>query len=441
MEVADLDGDGNTDAIAVSNREINGSPWCILTWYRQIGVNEFSEPIILFKERGDLGKPHIDVGDIDLDGDTDIVLVTAEDDSRILWFENMNNASSFTEHFITNMFNENFAKLSDLDSDGDLDLMTGGTRHTEWYENKNGAGNFELAERFYEYFDGSRHIISSDDLDDDGYLDIIYWRGNNGTWRTDDMYIHYGVDNNGNFGDQILLSSDNPPEIVDAVFFDINGDNQKDIITAHGTDGNRSTGVIEWREIQNGVILNNGGILGNNIGLTFLEKLDIDHDGDLDILTCGGMPGNPWNAGVFLIYLNDNNGQFEDAIVIELEKGRLKNVKAKDLNNDGVWEIVGVTTHGLFGLNLSFTSSTSSIVMHQHSIQVTPNPVLSEFEIILPDGLLEYEILIHDLNGNQLGQAKNQRRFNINHLPAGAYILQIEDKRTGDQWIEKIQKL
>jgi hypothetical protein len=253
------------------------------------------------------------------------------------------------------MFHESCAVLKDMDMDGDLDMLCSGTQHTEWYRN-DGTGNFSLGKRFYTYQNGSRHMITGEDFDGDYDLDVLYWRGNNGTYGLDNLYLHENLDGNGNFGSSILLTEDNPKEIRDIDFIDVNKDGQKDIIFCSGSEFNSNTGTISWKTVSGGTV-NSGGTIASNVnGVLYLETADLNQDGLLDIISSA--PNNsfehvrPDQPGEYVIVLNKDINQFESPQRILLEKGKLTKVTAADLDNDGTLELVGAAYKGVFGVDL-----------------------------------------------------------------------------------------
>jgi len=77
VKLADIDSDGSPDIIATIYDLENG----VLVYYLNDGRGSFSEPVILIE--GLLGDGEIDVGDMDNDGDLDIVLTSRK--RNVLW--------------------------------------------------------------------------------------------------------------------------------------------------------------------------------------------------------------------------------------------------------------------------------------------------------------------------------------------------------------------
>lgn len=438
---ADLDNDGLQDVIAGCIRK--GTFRSALMWFKNEGDLTFSEPRVIFEESGEFDDPYFDVGDIDMDGDIDIAYVTTEfSDSRILWLENTDDGATFEVHAITNMFNENCVRLQDMDGDDDLDVLVAGTRHTEWYRNIDGQGNFQLGERFYEYFDGSRHIIAGEDFDGDGDPDILYWRGNGGNWKTDDMHVHYNTDGQGTFSAASLLSSDDPEEIEDVVLMDVNADGERDLIILHNYDHNTFTGYIIWREIVDGQMTGNGGELTANLkGSHFLQKIDLDGDGDLDISTVSGYPSDPHSRGDYVLLLNDGSGQLNRVEKYTQDRGRMTHSIATDIDLDGKIEVIGTSADGVFGVGLDFISSTVDVSQQQDYLAVSPNPATDVITIVSEaiSGLMSYEIT--DLNGKLVLKGKTHHQINIEKLGPGNYILQVFDSEKNRERVLSFIKL
>jgi hypothetical protein len=117
VEAADLDHDGNQDIIAAAFYDSQ-----IVVWFN-LGGNppSFRKQVVSTNFPGAVA---VKAGDIDLDGDLDIV-ATAWTGSIVAWFENK---LSIDGSWSRNTVNSNFTgawpvNLCDLDQDGDLDII------------------------------------------------------------------------------------------------------------------------------------------------------------------------------------------------------------------------------------------------------------------------------------------------------------------------------
>lgn len=163
--------------------------------------------------------------------------------------------------------------LEDIDGDGDLDVVYGGSESNiiAWQENLDGLGHF-----------GENKIITSQainvvalvlvDVDNDGDKDLISSSSGDGkiAW-----YRNLGQ---GNFSNQIVVASGLTSLGVIAVA-DITGDNKVDIVARVG--GN----LVYYKSY----ILGSFSLLQNTIsntvlGATSIDIADVDGDGDKDIV-------------------------------------------------------------------------------------------------------------------------------------------------------------
>lgn len=70
-------------------------------------------------------------------------------------------------------------------------------------------------------------------------------------------------------------------------------------------------------------------------------------------------------------------------------------------------------------------------------IEVYPNPT-SEFINIEIDGPLDFETRLYDLKGKLVRKTSNTSKISIISIPAGTYLLEIKDAKTGHKQIERI---
>ena len=127
----DIDNDGDMDVLSSSSLVVSDK----IAWYENDGAATpgFTEHAINTALNG---AAHVAIGDLDGDGDLD-VLSAARNDNTISWYENDGAADpSFTANQITTTATgANFLFVGDIDGDGDMDVAAAYTSTFSWYEN------------------------------------------------------------------------------------------------------------------------------------------------------------------------------------------------------------------------------------------------------------------------------------------------------------------
>jgi len=141
-ELIDMDKDGKLDALI--GYEAISKPG-VLAWYKQ-GVSAdalWSEKVIA---NDIIGPMSVDAADMDGDGDIDVVVgehnTQQPATAKLFIYENTGNANSWEKHLVyTGDEHHMGAQLSDIDSDGDLDILSIGWTHGKviLYENLGGG--------------------------------------------------------------------------------------------------------------------------------------------------------------------------------------------------------------------------------------------------------------------------------------------------------------
>jgi hypothetical protein len=161
MKTADADLDGDIDVLALGDKG--------LVWWVNDGNARFSVASV---DDQYIGVSFIDVGDMDRDGDIDIV--TARPDGQVAWWEN-NGALRFTRHDLAT-FPEMvvWPSLADLDGDGFTDILCATRSRLVWLRN-DGTQNFSASLLTRHAIRGSS--VPCSDLDHDGDLDVVGYLG------------------------------------------------------------------------------------------------------------------------------------------------------------------------------------------------------------------------------------------------------------------------
>ncbi len=136
-----------------------------------------------------------DVGDIDGDGDFDLLVINHDDPSYLL--ENIGGEYNF-RNFGSGFDVQGLAiqtALADLDNDGDLDVLVTGTEASCW-EN---LGDFRFERVTGEWIDDDPTSLAVGDIDNDGYLDVLFSYPelfNDPTGRPDRLWLNRASGNN-----------------------------------------------------------------------------------------------------------------------------------------------------------------------------------------------------------------------------------------------------
>jgi len=132
----DMDGDGDMDIVGTKNGASQ------VTWYENEGGSNPSFKAIII-DTDSAGAQDVHIEDMDGDGDYDVVVATQDDDS-VAWYENNGGSTqSWTKNYITNNVNAtNGIFVGDMDGDGDMDILSASQDDSRiaWYEN-NGGGD------------------------------------------------------------------------------------------------------------------------------------------------------------------------------------------------------------------------------------------------------------------------------------------------------------
>lgn len=268
----------------------------ILLSHVAMGQLEFGAPDLVLSHTAHLNQ--IEHGDMDQDGDQDLVVICSQLNGSLAWFENDGNGEFRIRHEISNISAHFYSlDVEDVDQDGDDDVIVG-----DWW-------NPGDAIYFFENLGGGEFaeptIVGTDnylvstvkavDLDGDGDADVI------ASNREGDTYVHYE-----NLGDGLFSPADTIEVDADTPWFvgaaDLDNDGAVDIV------GNHRGGIYWYQNDGEGNFSDSITIYGEYIGTNGAEIrlgiVDLDQDGDTDIVGNVGVHPLSW-------FENQGDGTFE----------------------------------------------------------------------------------------------------------------------------------
>jgi FG-GAP-like repeat len=331
-DVGDIDGDGDNDIVGVQEGDTSVQVFRAPDWKRSTlisfeGPNRFP--------RADDFK----LADINGDGKLDVVTRLgpgpSDDGPGIaVWYENLGGGSKFVQHVIGD--SPEYVKdivIADFDRDGRLDVAMRMDRQTQiWLQEANGSWTSVMLDH------PAHEGLEVGDLDGDGVPDLIM----NGFWfatpntpaaaRVAKNYTFHVIDS----AWFTQAKSDWRSNSTKTVVGDFDGDGHLDVAMSDselpGYDVawyNSSTPLVDGSWVKHPVVRCD---FCHN-----LQAKDFDMDGSVDLLV-GGMIQSPQRG--LKVMLNKGKGTHWDEVPIQSDGSY--SAEIGDIDNDGDPDIVGI---------------------------------------------------------------------------------------------------
>jgi len=328
----DVDADGDMDIIIANEHRAN-----ILLL--NDGSGHFSDVSAARLPRGEHDSEDIGIADFDADGDLDIVVISEDDQINELYLNDGQGHFTDASDRLPVTGISNAVLVMDLTGNGRPDILIGNNGQNVLLENRGDATFVDVtAERLPAIADVTQDVVAGD-VDGDGDMDLLF--GNEDANR---LLLNDGEGTFKIAADALPLRAA-AEETREADFGDIDGDGDVDILFAN------VQAFVEDADARNRLLRNDGQGRFTDITNEHLPTdhdrsfdgsfLDLDGDGDLDIITCNANRGSeewiaasPWRA-----YRNDGNGHFTDAsseLLPSSAVGRGFDVQQADFNGDGL---------------------------------------------------------------------------------------------------------
>lgn len=292
VAIHDMDGDGDGDILNCGSR---------LLLFEQVAPDQYS----IVQDLGAIGTvDHLRFGDLDGDGIEDVIL-NDRSNGRIAWVRILGGGNyAPMADLITNLNSPYDAQPTDVDGDGDIDLIYADSTATSiairWSENVGntsfGTGVLIAAGQVQQFFPWLTSIFNIADVDVDGDPDLVrllptfQWLQNDGSGSFAAMPIAGGAD------------------CHDFALVDIDGDTDEDLVLS---------GHINDEGMLFTLTNNGGGFAAQQSALPFADPffqfyglcaIDIEGDGDLDITA--QTDGDLVISNTICWFTNDGSGSF-----------------------------------------------------------------------------------------------------------------------------------
>ena len=310
----DLDGDSDLDVVSASYNDDK------IAWYENDGSEIFTEHVISTSADGVISAYPADV---DGDGDMDVLSASFEDGQLpMAWYEN-DGTGNFTVQGISTTVNGAWVvHAADVDGDGDMDVLSGSVNDNTiaWYEN-NGSENF------------TQYVISASimgvnsiyvaDVDGDGDMDVLSASSN------DSKIVWHENDGSENFTEYVISTSADGANTVYVV--DLDGDSDLDVLSASYNDDK-----IAWYENDGSENFTEHVISTIALGARSVYAADVDGDGEMDVLS-GSV-----NDNKIAWYENDGSENFTEHVISTIALG-VRSVYAVDLDGDSDLDVLSAS--------------------------------------------------------------------------------------------------
>lgn len=344
LKIVDLDKDGLLDVVAC-DAKLNQ-----IRWIRQYPKGIYKEKGIGSEIRG---PAHVSPCDIDKDGDLDLLvgkmgIIFPENDKigAVIVLENDGNQNFTNRVLLDNVARVCDVRAGDFDNDGDLDLIVAQFGYDDgeirWMENQ---GNWKFKSHIIQSLSGAIHVIP-DDFDQDGDLDIVALVSQE--WE--EIYI-FKNDGKANFTTNLIYGSTNEDFGSSGIsLIDLDKDGDKDILYTNGDAFDyippqpRPWHGVQWIENEGGMKFTYHRI-GDFPGAYFANGVDVDHDGDFDVFVVSDF--NIWEeSGAQSFAWFENDGQMNFVYHdIASSPTHLLVLDSADMDGDGWMDFVSGAMH------------------------------------------------------------------------------------------------
>ena len=362
--------------------------------------------------------------DIDGDGDKDILSVNKNGGSEKGFYLYYYNGSSYSVITLQQINNggelpENI-NYGDIDNDGDIDIITISTHYI--YLLVNNGNSYDPPISLNNNSSLNSEIF---DVDNDNYVDIILnhnnslgYLKNNGN-NTFSSFISFKDLNNND-----ISISNGTGNLYNFKYIDFDNDSDFDVV---GIGANlllfRNDGTNKYEEIS---LIQSQYRAGRDI-----EIVDIDDDNDNDIIV-GGNFGVYWAKNDNSTFTRQVISANSEAGTGTGSDANAFGVEIADMDDDGDFDVVYTSYTGnkvaWLENKIEETLSTTNVSL-ETNIKIYPNPTSSILTIDTNHSIEIESIKLYNIQGRVIKTYQNTNTIDITTLESGMYLLNILYKK------------
>ncbi|MCP4304950.1 MAG: VCBS repeat-containing protein [bacterium] len=372
LEIADIDGDGQLDIFA-AEMNLSGNNEDAKTWVLfGDGTGQFRSTEVAVG----IGNHESTLGDLDGDGDLDILGKGFHETEINIWFNTLNEVTlgAWGRTVIDDArpWRAIFETEGDMDGVGDLDIVTGGW----WYQN---PGSVNGVWQRNTIGDPLNNMAAVHDFDGDGDLDVLGTEGvgstanNSFVWAQNDGSGNFTIFDNvengvGSFLQGTTVASLSPGEPLTVVLSWQNGAGGTQALTVPDDPTTDTWAWSQLTPVSQGEGLDHGDIDGDGdedllLGFKWLRNddgvwtdfvlhlepplaepdrvhlVDMDGDGDLDSLVGYGHESSVTTLAWYE-QLDDETALWTEHVITNNLTGNPQSVDYADMDGDGDVDVV-----------------------------------------------------------------------------------------------------
>ena len=356
ISLGDVDGDGHLDVVAGNiYREFEGGGWPNRAYLNNGSENPFADVTGINISDDDHDTSSIALGDVDGDGDLDVVAGNSFEEPNRLYLNN-GTADPFADVTGISITDDDHdtqsIALGDMDGDGDLDVIAGndaritGERTPDrLYLNIGSENPFaDVTGINISDDDDYTQSIALGDVDGDGDLDVV--AGNSPEYEDPGSGVNRLYLNNGTadpFANVTGLTiTDDDHDTSSIALGDVDSDGDLDLVAGNSPELEDPGSGVNRLYLNNGSVNPFANVTGINItdddhGTLSIALGDVDGDGDLDVVA-----GNSFEEPHRLYLNNGSENPFADVTGINItdDDHDPSSIALGDVDGDGDLDLV-----------------------------------------------------------------------------------------------------